>query len=169
MSPSRKRISPSGVVPKSALDQTTQLLSQLPQKNKDTLTLREAIAQLEAPVTAALAKGYDYDEVANLLTRDGIEVSSASLKYYLTALKRKQGDNHRTKRERGRRTSGQTRSITLLRDPHSSLAAKQEVEDVIAFLLEESPGKPNSPSATASSPSKAAPAQRKTTTLRKRK
>ncbi len=167
MTPSRKRLPSSVVVPKTTLGQTTQLLGQLPEKSKDTLTLREAIAQLEAPVTAALAKGYDYDELADLLTQDGIEISTTSLKYHLTALKRKQGGDQRTKRGGSRKASG-TRSITLVRSPDMSLAAKQEVEDVIAYLLEESPPQPKSPSATARSSAKATATQGKSA-LRKRK
>jgi hypothetical protein len=166
MAPSRKRLSSSIAVPETTLDQTTNLLGQGPEKTKDTLTLREAIAQLEATVTVALAKGYDYDELADLLTRDGIEISTASLKYHLAALKRKQGGDRLTKRRGGRQASGQNRSITLIRSPGVALAAKQEVEDVIAYLLEESPAQSNRSSATASD-TKATPQGKNT--LRKRK
>lgn len=71
-------------VSKSALDQAGSLLQDLPQKAKEDLSLREAVDQLQEQIRAALAKGYSYDEVAILLDGEGIEISSSTLKRYVS-------------------------------------------------------------------------------------
>lgn len=84
------------------LEQVTLTLQDLPEKPKEVWSLREAIALLYEPITAALDRGYSYEEVTSLLSKEGIDVSTSSMKRYLsTARKDKEGGSKpRTRRVR---------------------------------------------------------------------
>lgn len=71
-------------VSKSAVDQAGSFLQELPEKAKENWSLREAVDQLQVQIKAALAKGYNYDEVADLLEGKGIEISASTLKRYVS-------------------------------------------------------------------------------------
>jgi hypothetical protein len=75
-------------VSRDAVDQARSLLQQLPEKPKDTLSLRETVAQLQDQIKAALAKGYSYEEVAQLLSGQGISISASTLKNYIPSSRR---------------------------------------------------------------------------------
>jgi hypothetical protein len=75
-------------VSKSAIDQATQTLQGLPEKPKQGWSLREAIDQMNDVLSAAISKGYSYEELVDLLRDQGIEISVSSLKNYLTRSKR---------------------------------------------------------------------------------
>lgn len=66
------------------IKQIAQFLQQLPQKEKESWSIREAIAYLILPITTALTKGYSREEIAAIIRTAGIPISDASLKYQLS-------------------------------------------------------------------------------------
>ena len=58
-------------------------------KPKQGMTLREAIAKFKPTITKALKRGYTYEEVAAILTEEGISIKAATLKQYLAESKGK--------------------------------------------------------------------------------
>lgn len=75
-------------VKKGAIDKAKSVLSEVTPKEREVFELREAIAQLRQDIEGILAKGYSFDEVAELLTSSGVEVKGTSLKQYLTVFRR---------------------------------------------------------------------------------
>jgi len=63
--------------------------ARLPPKPKQGMTLREAISKFKPTITKALRRGYTYEEVAFILTEEGISIKGATLKQYLAELKGK--------------------------------------------------------------------------------
>ena len=58
-------------------------------KPKQGMTLREAISKFKPTITKALRRGYTYEEVAFILTEEGINIKGATLKQYLAESKGK--------------------------------------------------------------------------------
>jgi alanyl-tRNA synthetase len=58
-------------------------------KPKQGMTLREAISKFKPTITKALKRGYTYEEVAAILTEEGISIKGATLKQYLAESKNK--------------------------------------------------------------------------------
>ncbi len=58
-------------------------------KPKQGMTLREAISKFKPTITKALKRGYTYEEVAAILTEEGISIKGATLKQYLADSKGK--------------------------------------------------------------------------------
>ena len=86
MAPLRRRSSTS--IPQSVIDQASTALDQLPEKPKENLSLKEAVAALKDTITSALERGYSYEEVAAMLSEQGVKISASSLKSYLSAIQR---------------------------------------------------------------------------------
>lgn len=76
------------IVSQESVEQAGAFLAELPEKPKENLSLREAVTQLQDQIKAALAKGYSYDDVANILRDRGIDISASTLKNYVPAGKR---------------------------------------------------------------------------------
>ena len=57
--------------------------SRLPTKPKEGMTLREIILKSKAMINKALKRGYTYDEIAAILSEEGISVKGTTLKQYL--------------------------------------------------------------------------------------
>ena len=108
MAPSRKRSAAAANISQPAIHQVTSALESLPEKPKESLSLREAISQLQEPITVALDRGYTYDEITQLLADNGIAISVFSLKRYLSLSKSEKEDSPSTGRGRGRRRSRKT-------------------------------------------------------------
>jgi hypothetical protein len=62
-------------------------------KPKQGMTLREAISKFKPTITKALRRGYTYEEVAAILTEEGISIKGATLKQYLAESKVKKRPN----------------------------------------------------------------------------
>ena len=62
-------------------------------KPKQGMTLREAISKFKPTITKALRRGYTYEEVAAILTEEGISIKGATLKQYLAESKGKKRPN----------------------------------------------------------------------------
>jgi hypothetical protein len=88
------------------LEQAAAALRALPEKPKETWSLRESVFLLKDTISDALNKGYSYAEVAKMLTQQGVEISASSLKSYLSSAKRSKSDSTRR-----RRRSATTKSI----------------------------------------------------------
>jgi hypothetical protein len=61
----------------------------LPPKPQEGLTLKQVILKSRTMINRALKRGYSYDEVAAILTEEGIPVKGATLRQYLTGSKPK--------------------------------------------------------------------------------
>jgi len=70
------------------LSATLSKLDSLDVKQKSELTLRESIYLLRDKLRAALKKGYSYEDLSEILEGEGILVSAATLKQYLTESKK---------------------------------------------------------------------------------
>lgn len=66
------------------LQATLEKLEQLEKKRSEELTLRESIYLLRDKLRGALKKGYSYQDLSEILEQQGILVSAATLKQYLT-------------------------------------------------------------------------------------
>jgi len=66
-------------------------LRALPEKPKapKTLSIAEAIRQIKNEVRAALKRGYTFDEIAQALKEDGIDVGTPTLKSYVSRSNKK--------------------------------------------------------------------------------
>lgn len=118
MAKASKRLPSSVSVSKSALDSATLTLQDLPEKPKENWSLREAVSVLQESISAALSKGYSYEEVAKMLTTKGVDISASSLKSYLSAAKRQQGIASVARGKRGgRRKSTEAGTASVDSDP----------------------------------------------------
>lgn len=107
------------------LEATLVKLEQLEEKEKEALTLRESIYFLRDKLTSALKKGYSYQDLSDLLEEQGILVSAATLKQYLTESKKETAKGKRGIKLGNKRSSPkvpETEKITSVEDE----AQKQE-------------------------------------------
>ena len=98
----------SNLISQSTLDQAQSALQQLPEKPKENLSLKEAIASLQTTITTALSRGYSYEEVAAMLSEQGVKISPTSLKSYLAAVQKDSTSKSTSTRGRKRRSSSAT-------------------------------------------------------------
>lgn len=73
--------------------------SRLPPKPKEGMTLKEIILKSKGMINLALKRGYTYDEIAAILSEEGISVKGTTLKQYLadsTKRKRRKPDQTTT-------------------------------------------------------------------------
>ena len=70
-------------------------LEQLSTKPKSELTLRESILFLKDKLTAALKKGYNYQDLSEILSEQDILISAATLKQYLTDMSKKKSSRRK--------------------------------------------------------------------------
>lgn len=73
--------------------------ARLPPKPKESMTLKEVILKSKTMINKALKRGYSYDEIAAILSEEGISVKGTTIKQYLaesTKSKRRQLGANRT-------------------------------------------------------------------------
>ncbi|MBW4635420.1 MAG: hypothetical protein KME30_27060 [Iphinoe sp. HA4291-MV1] len=88
------------------LKATLTKLEQLEEKPKEELSLRESIYFLRDKLHSALKKGYSYQDLSALLEQQGILVSAATLKQYLTEIdKEKRSKKRVAKSEQAKQAS----------------------------------------------------------------
>lgn len=80
------------------------MLRDLPDKPRESWSLREAIHLLKDTIYGALDRGYSYEEVADLLSDRGIKISPSSLKSYLASSRKVAGESNGRKRGRRRKS-----------------------------------------------------------------
>lgn len=100
MATTKKRSSTSAAVHKTAIEQAGLMLKDLPEKPKDTWSLREAVFLLNDSISSALGRGYSYDEIVKILADKGVSITASSLKRYLATAKREKDGGSKTKRAR---------------------------------------------------------------------
>lgn len=110
------------------LDEATAALEQMPAKMKEKLSLREAVDVLREKITAALDKGYSYEDIAGMLEAQGITIAPSSLKHYLARSNRqmKVDTGSQTKRKRtAKMTETEAEDLT---EPASAIEVEPDVE-----------------------------------------
>jgi hypothetical protein len=88
MAKSTKKVIRATIVKPETIEHTKTALQALPEKPKEGLSLREAVNRLQEPLRAALNRGYNYEDLAKMLTDRGIKISTATLKNYVPSGKR---------------------------------------------------------------------------------
>lgn len=118
------------------LQATLEKLEQLEKKQPEELTLRESIYLLRDKLRSALKKGYSYEDLSEILEAQGILVSAATLKQYLTeSNKEASKGKNRVSRVQTKLSSPQAPDKNILAVPESdtekkySSAAEGEEED----------------------------------------
>lgn len=119
-----KRLPASASVSPNALSNATSALEGLQEKPRASWSLREAVLVLQESISAALSKGYNYDEVAKILSNKGVNISASSLKSYLSAAKRQQGTKAIRAKKPGRRSQ--------TTQPDASLKKSAPVTPIVA-------------------------------------
>jgi hypothetical protein len=102
-----------------SIAQLTSTLDALPEKPKESYSLRETVSQLYEPISSALSRGYNYEEIAALLAKHGIEISVFSLKRYLSLSKSEQTQRSEPEESKPRRG----------RKPKQAAEATEETEE----------------------------------------
>lgn len=113
MTTATRRPSNSTPVTQTAIEQAAQALQSLPDKPKENLSLREAVELMQDSITAALEKGYTYEDVADMLGDQGMKIAPSSLRYYLARSKRQTQPKAKAGR-RTRKTTSTAESTTDL-------------------------------------------------------
>lgn len=155
------------LVTKSAIDQASDALQGLPEKTKEKLSLREAVDVLRDHITAALDKGYSYDDIAVMLAKQGVSIAPSSLKHYLARSNRQLKSKGAGTQTRRRRTVGKATS------PAETEVVQPQDEDipVLQAAPEEAPKRGRRPAAKATaakaSATEAKPKTRATSTRTK--
>jgi len=118
---------------------TLSKLDSLEKKQNEELTLRESIYLLRDKLRGALKKGYSYQDLSEILEQQGILVSAATLKQYLTESKKEV-----TKGKKGASTGnpglnspkahqenieGASERITKNQEKDSAVESESEVEE----------------------------------------
>lgn len=101
------------------LQATLTKLEQLEKKQQEELTLRESIHFLRDKLRSALKKGYSYQDLSEILEQQGILVSAATLKQYLTEI------NNSAAKSKRSTSSGQP-SLTQSKRAESTAAERAE-------------------------------------------
>jgi hypothetical protein len=107
------------VVKQEAIDNTSAFLQSLPDKPKEDMSLREAIEQMREPLRAALLKGYTYQELAAMLSDQGIKISAFTLKNYVPSGRRRAKEQAAA----AKATTGRGRKKTLAADLADQIAS----------------------------------------------
>jgi hypothetical protein len=118
------------------LQATLEKLEQLEKKQQEELTLRESIYLLRDKLRGALKKGYSYQDLSEILEQQGILVSAATLKQYLTE-SNKEATKGKNRASRGEtklsspKASNQDKEVRPQSDSENqeSSAAEGEEED----------------------------------------
>ncbi|MCC5632390.1 hypothetical protein [Nostoc sphaeroides] len=89
------RTTPGQKIPIDKLQTTLGELEKLQEKAKEELSLRESIKFLREQLKSALKKGYSYQDLSQLLEKQEIKVSAATLKQYLTEIAKEKRSRQR--------------------------------------------------------------------------
>lgn len=94
----------------------TEILEELAQQAqiRKGLTKEELVESLREPIEKMLAAGYNYDDIAQVLTSSGVQISGATIKsYYIGSLKRRE-NLETTKDETLEQEAVETKPITAI-------------------------------------------------------
>ena len=116
------------------LSATLEKLEQLEEKQKDELTLRESIYFLRDKLKSALKKGYSYQDLSEILSEQGILVSAATLKQYLTESNKEAVSRKRVGKSGQKKSSSLSSEKATREEPETS---KKSQEGAKPEFLEE--------------------------------
>lgn len=88
-------------VSKTKIEAALERMKNLPKKEKQSFTLREAVQQLSGEISRLLGRGYTYKEVSAVLKEQGVEIAPATLKQYVSEVKQRRSGS-------GRKSSGKS-------------------------------------------------------------
>ncbi len=121
------------LVTKNSIDQAAEALQELPEKTKEKLSLREAVDVLRDHITAALDKGYSYEDIAVMLAKQGVSIAPSSLKHYLARsnrqLRSKTGGTQPRRRRASSKSSVDAEDLPELAVPEELETALAEAEE----------------------------------------
>jgi hypothetical protein len=121
------------LVTKNSIDQAAEALQGLPEKTKEKLSLREAVDVLRDHITAALDKGYSYEDIAVMLAKQGVSIAPSSLKHYLARsnrqLRSKTGGTQPRRRRTNSKVAVEAEDLPELAVPEALETALAEVEE----------------------------------------
>ncbi|MBF2000187.1 MAG: hypothetical protein IGS38_05665 [Synechococcales cyanobacterium M58_A2018_015] len=123
----KRRSSSATIVSPSAIEQAGLKLQKLPEKPKETWSLRESVALLQDAITTALHRGYSYEEIVEILAEKDIDITVSSLKRYLATARREREENASSSKRRTRRTRRAAQSVapmTVVSPASQTKAAK---------------------------------------------
>ena len=109
------------------LQATLAELEQLQEKPKEELSLRESIYFLRNKLNLALKKGYNHQELSEILEQQGILISAATLKQYLAEINKEASKGKRsTKAGKASLASSATASPQLAATPEENNPSQTE-------------------------------------------
>lgn len=158
-----KRLPSSVNVSQSALEIASSTLQSLPEKPKESWSLREAVSVLQESISLALSKGYSYDEVSTLLSQKGVAISASSLKSYLSAAKRQKGLTTPRGRRAGRRSQKAEANANMNGAAHTAQPEMVQISETKLELAPEQPAKRGTKPAAATKTAAKAKSAAKTT------
>lgn len=149
------------LVKQDAIEQTSVFLQSLPEKPKENLSLREAIDQMQDSLREALAKGYNYQELAAMLTEQGIKISAFTLKNYVPSGRRRaaKGQTAKPKTTTRRGSKAKDESADEESVESAAEAVLNELPDKNDVATEDASGKTTKSTRTRSSRTTAAKAK----------
>ncbi|HIK15119.1 MAG TPA: hypothetical protein IGS53_07525 [Leptolyngbyaceae cyanobacterium M33_DOE_097] len=163
MPQTRSRGTRASVVKPEVMGQVAGFLGELPDKPKDQLSLKEAIAELSEQIQSAFDKGYTYPEIAEILHDHGIQISAFTLKSYVPRGRkktsaRKTGTTKKTRKP----TEGVT---TVIQEPAQApaKAAKPKASETPATTRKPAAKAASTTSTTTRKPTSPTTRKRKTT------
>jgi hypothetical protein len=113
----REKTMAARVVEPERIEAAKSRLRALPEKPKASkaFSMAEAIRQIKNEVRAALKRGYTFDEIAQALKEDGIDVGTPTLKSYVS---------RGNKKRLPAKTAPRTREISTTNGPHTRTGSK---------------------------------------------
>ncbi len=112
--------------------------ARLPPKPKESMTLKEVILKSKMMINKALKRGYSYDEIAAILSEEGLSVKGKTIKQYLaetTKNKRRHSGANRIDmaEEVSETTSESTESKPPVQESQSKTNPKSKSEPKVAM------------------------------------
>jgi len=81
-------------ITREAADKFSRKLEQLPDKKKTELTPKELIFENSQQLDSLLERNYEYDDLIDLLKEDGIQISKATLRQYLSEARKSRNNQN---------------------------------------------------------------------------
>ncbi len=116
---------PAQMVKLQTIHQTVDVLKQLPKKQKEDFALREAVYEMHQQIEDVLKRGYSFDEVAEILSQNGVVVKGVTLKQYLTTFRREKS-RKRSESRKSKPVEAEVDSVQSL--PEVSASNRKAVE-----------------------------------------
>ena len=139
-----------------SIAQLTSTLDALPEKPKESYSLRAAVSELYAPITKALGRGYSYEEIAALLAKHGLEISVFSLKRYLSLSKAEQKQQPQPEQAKPRRERKPKQATEATTETSEAPAPQAEPAPKRRGRVKAETGEQSQPEAPVEAPTEAA-------------